>query len=183
MYRSAIDGGRAAEADDGTEIGQAVVIRRSAANMSVPRDPEAQQAMRARRPKRRRTAPTCKSAFLYALVAYGARDAMAQSCISLSGSTQCSAFNASSISTDSTLTGLFPFLSSVTDTASFDSGIQSYVAGGFSQERYVLNNDCIWLPYADFCTDMGLSSDAQRLMHPTLRTITHGIRRACCAML
>lgn len=32
--------------------------------------------------------------------------AMAQNCISLSGSTQCPAFNASSISTDSTLVGL-----------------------------------------------------------------------------
>jgi hypothetical protein len=60
--------------------------------------------------------------------------AMAQeSCISLAGSTACPAFNASSISTNSNLTGLFPFLSDVTDTASFDTGIQNYVSGNFAQ--------------------------------------------------
>ncbi|GAB7338880.1 hypothetical protein MBLNU457_5564t2 [Dothideomycetes sp. NU457] len=62
--------------------------------------------------------------------------AVAQNCISLAQSTQCPAFNASSISTDSTLTGLFPFLSSVTDTASFDTQIQSYISGAFAQQRY-----------------------------------------------
>lgn len=41
-----------------------------------------------------------------ALFAVIASLASAQSCISLQGSTQCPAFNTSSISTDSTLTGL-----------------------------------------------------------------------------
>ena len=80
--------------------------------------------------------------------------AAAQSCISLAASTQCPAFNASSISTDTTLTGLLyvksvdemsvnqltiysPFLSSVTDTSSFDTGIQQYIADGFTQQRFV----------------------------------------------
>ncbi|KAK3116207.1 hypothetical protein LTR53_003644 [Teratosphaeriaceae sp. CCFEE 6253] len=61
---------------------------------------------------------------------------MAQSCISLADSTTCPAFNASSVSTDSNLVGLFPFLSSVTDAASFDSGIQTYIANGFASLRY-----------------------------------------------
>ncbi|KAK0363378.1 hypothetical protein LTR02_012270 [Friedmanniomyces endolithicus] len=61
---------------------------------------------------------------------------MAQTCVSLADSTACPAFNASSISTDSALVGLFSFLSSVTDTASFDSGIQTYIANGFTQLRY-----------------------------------------------
>ncbi|KAI6953322.1 hypothetical protein KC355_g13790, partial [Hortaea werneckii] len=61
---------------------------------------------------------------------------MAQSCISLEGSDLCPAFNASSISTNSNLTGLFPFLSDVTDTASFDSGLEEYISNGFTQTRY-----------------------------------------------
>ncbi|EMC91614.1 hypothetical protein BAUCODRAFT_79143 [Baudoinia panamericana UAMH 10762] len=61
---------------------------------------------------------------------------MAQNCISLATSRECPSFNASSISTSSALVGLFPFLSSVTDTASFDSGLQSYITGGFTQLRY-----------------------------------------------
>jgi len=72
-----------------------------------------------------------------ALLASSLPTAMAQSCVSLADSDTCSAFNASSISTDSTLVGLFPFLSSVTDTASFDSGLQTYIANGFTQTRYV----------------------------------------------
>jgi hypothetical protein len=62
--------------------------------------------------------------------------AMAQeSCISLTGSTACPAFNASSISTNSNLTGLFPFLSDVTDLESFDTGIGNYVSGDYAQTK------------------------------------------------
>ena len=61
-----------------------------------------------------------------------------ESCISLTGSTACSAFNASSISTNSNLTGLFPFLADVTDTDSFDSEIQNYVSGNYAQTKYVV---------------------------------------------
>ncbi|GAB7350756.1 hypothetical protein MBLNU459_g1304t1 [Dothideomycetes sp. NU459] len=73
---------------------------------------------------------------LYVLIASTLPGILAQSCISLGRSTQCSAFNASSISTDSTLTGLFPFLVDVTDVASFDTQIQEYISGAFSQQRY-----------------------------------------------
>jgi hypothetical protein len=63
---------------------------------------------------------------------------MAQNCVSLATSTQCPAFSAASISTNSDLVGIFPFLSSVSDTASFDSGLKAYIANGFAQERYML---------------------------------------------
>jgi len=76
--------------------------------------------------------------------------AMAQeSCISLTGSTACPAFNASSISTNSDLTGLFPFLSDVTDTDSFDSEIQNYVSGRYAQTKYA--------PMAISCRDILLT--------------------------
>lgn len=69
------------------------------------------------------------------MLASAAPTAMAQSCISLANSAACPAFNASSISTNSNLTGLFPFLSSVTDVSSFDSGLRDYISGDFTQLR------------------------------------------------
>lgn len=97
---------------------------------------EARQYTGYRRPRRRKQRPFSASTVACAVLASSIPNAMAQSCISLAGSTACSAFNASSISTDSYLTGLFPFLSDVTDTASFDSEIQNYIASGFTQQRY-----------------------------------------------
>ncbi|KXS98202.1 hypothetical protein AC578_282 [Pseudocercospora eumusae] len=61
---------------------------------------------------------------------------MAQNCVSLAESSACPAFSAASISTDANLTGLFPFLKNVSDTASFDTGIQNYIAGDFTHLRY-----------------------------------------------
>lgn len=95
--------------------------------------------------------------WIWALVATALPAAMAQNCVSLAGSTQCSAFNTSSISTDSTLTGLLsvvlfikfllhaltpnsPFLTNVTDVTSFDTQIVQYIANAFPQVRY---NDLI----------------------------------------
>jgi hypothetical protein len=84
---------------------------------------------------RRRAAQLTTSAAC-ALLASRVPIAMAQeSCISLTGSTACPAFNASSISTNSNLTGLFPFLSDVTDLDSFDTEIQSYVSGDYAQTK------------------------------------------------
>lgn len=89
------------------------------------------------RTKRRRRIYTSTSTVLCVLLASGVQTSMAQKCISLAKSTTCPAFNAASVSTDSSLVGLFPFLSSVTDTTSFDSGLRSYIGGGFAQLRYV----------------------------------------------
>lgn len=84
--------------------------------------------------KRRKQTSASASTVLCALLALPS--AMAQSCISLAGSSQCPSFNASSISTGSSLVGLFPFLSSVTDTASFDTQLEQYISNGFAQTRY-----------------------------------------------
>ncbi|KAH8787593.1 hypothetical protein BGZ57DRAFT_755225 [Hyaloscypha finlandica] len=84
--------------------------------------------------KQRSTAFNTKTALLSVLAA--APGAMAQNCISLSGSTQCSAFNTSSISTDSTLVGFFPFLQYVSSTATFDEQLASYVSTSYVQEKY-----------------------------------------------
>ncbi|KAL3419752.1 chloride channel protein [Phlyctema vagabunda] len=62
--------------------------------------------------------------------------AMAQSCISLSGSSACPAFSKSSISTDSSLVGLFPFLAFVSDTTTFDQQLTSYVNTAYVQTKY-----------------------------------------------
>jgi hypothetical protein len=61
---------------------------------------------------------------------------LAQSCIPLTDSSECRAFNSASISTNSALTGLFPFLASVTDTSSFDTQLQQYISNGFIQQRF-----------------------------------------------
>nr|POE51769.1 hypothetical protein CFP56_25976 [Quercus suber] len=96
--------------------------RRSAS----PHDPNSSRA------KRRRGPP-----FVWrALLAGGFSVTAAQNCISLADSTACASFNASSISTDSAVVGLFPFLSSVTDTATFDSELETYIGAGFTQQRY-----------------------------------------------
>ena len=85
--------------------------------------------------RRRRTARVGASTAVCALLASSIPSAMAQNCISLAQSTQCPAFSAASISTNSDLAGIWPFLSSVSDTASFDSGLKAYIANGFAQER------------------------------------------------
>ncbi|PQE23914.1 SH3 domain-containing protein [Rutstroemia sp. NJR-2017a WRK4] len=61
--------------------------------------------------------------------------AMAQNCVSLRGSTQCPAFTSSSV--DTTLTGLFPFLSYVSDRATFDTQLSAYVQTSYVQSKYV----------------------------------------------
>ncbi|KAH8681104.1 hypothetical protein BX600DRAFT_504842 [Xylariales sp. PMI_506] len=61
---------------------------------------------------------------------------MAETCISLSGSTTCSAFQSASISTDATLVGLYPFLQYVSDRASFDSQLEAYVKTTYVQSKY-----------------------------------------------
>jgi len=109
------------------------------------------------RPAPRSTTSSYWSRFTYGLLLTAIPTVVAQSCIPLANSARCPAFNASSISTDSTLTGLLyvslqraklpaihlhtnvpasPFLAQVTDVASFDSQIQQYIAGSFSSQRY-----------------------------------------------
>lgn len=85
--------------------------------------------------KARRIAGISPSTAICALLAGSISTAMAQSCISLADSTACQAFGDASISTASNVAELFPFLSSVDNVATFDSGIASYIAGDFTQQR------------------------------------------------
>ncbi|KAK2071128.1 hypothetical protein P8C59_005577 [Phyllachora maydis] len=57
-------------------------------------------------------------------------------CISLQGSTTCPAFQSASVSTDSTLVGFFPFLQYVSNRATFDQELSSYVQSSYVEEKY-----------------------------------------------
>lgn len=58
---------------------------------------------------------------------------MAQSCISLANSRTCGAFNASSVSTNSYVTGLYPFLQNVRNVDDFDTALENYVSNAYAQ--------------------------------------------------
>ncbi|KAF2842341.1 hypothetical protein M501DRAFT_927866 [Patellaria atrata CBS 101060] len=77
------------------------------------------------------------------------RSAMAQNCIRLEGSTTCPAFNQSSISTDASVSRLFPFLSFVSDVQSFDDGLRRYISTAFSALRYEQQIGCSSLNLTD----------------------------------
>ncbi|KAF7155480.1 hypothetical protein CNMCM6106_004626 [Aspergillus hiratsukae] len=62
---------------------------------------------------------------------------MAGTCISLSGSTQCPAFNGSSISTSPSLYTDFPFIQYVSNLGDFDQELSNYVNGTYVKQKYV----------------------------------------------
>lgn len=88
------------------------------------------------RTKEKRAAGRFKVFYAVALTAATLPTTLAQSCIPLTDSSECRAFNTASISTNSALTGLFPFLANVTDTSSFDTQLQQYISNGFIQQRF-----------------------------------------------
>ncbi|KAK3954489.1 SH3 domain-protein [Pseudoneurospora amorphoporcata] len=61
--------------------------------------------------------------------------AMSQ-CVPLKGSTACSAWQVSSISTDEDLVKLYPFLKDVKDTTTFDEQLKSYVQTNYVQLKF-----------------------------------------------
>ncbi|RMZ88469.1 hypothetical protein DV736_g4302, partial [Chaetothyriales sp. CBS 134916] len=65
------------------------------------------------------------------------RTIAAQSCISLAQSKACVAFNSSSISTDTALVGLFPFLAYVSNVDEFDQELSSYITQDYVSTKYV----------------------------------------------
>ncbi|OTB08146.1 hypothetical protein M426DRAFT_7952 [Hypoxylon sp. CI-4A] len=73
---------------------------------------------------------------LFALLSAVPGSIAQDSCISLSNSSTCSAFQTASISTDSTLVGLYPFLQYVSDTASFDHQLSQYIQTDYVQSKY-----------------------------------------------
>ncbi|KAL2062800.1 hypothetical protein VTL71DRAFT_5872 [Oculimacula yallundae] len=62
--------------------------------------------------------------------------AQTENCVSLAQSTTCSAFNQSSVSTDSFMVGLYPFLEGVTNSASFDRNLTAYLQEGYINLKY-----------------------------------------------
>ncbi|KAJ9148991.1 SH3 domain-containing protein [Pleurostoma richardsiae] len=111
---------------------------------------------------------------------------MAQSCISLEGSTTCPAFESSSISTDSTLVGYFPFLQYVSDRASFDSQLQQYVQTSYVQEKYQTLLGCSNIQltntsdlYARFTTTVICNSIVQNSIEPC--SLSSAASRPVCA--
>ncbi|TKA33589.1 hypothetical protein B0A50_00425 [Salinomyces thailandicus] len=141
----------------------------------------------ARRSKRRKTSHFSNVPSVVAtLLASSIPTAIAQNCISLAGSTQCGAFNASAISTNSNLTGLFPFLSDVTDTASFDSQLQTYISSDFTQRRYAnllgcenVNLDNTTAFYARYTTSVLCNAIIQNSIDPC--GLTGDATRPLCA--
>ncbi|KAB5572569.1 hypothetical protein GE09DRAFT_955957 [Coniochaeta sp. 2T2.1] len=77
--------------------------------------------------------PSVKTALLSLISASPA--AMA-ACISLQGSKLCPAFESASVSTDSFVVGLFPFLQFVSSTPTFDQQLESYLTTSYVQEKY-----------------------------------------------
>lgn len=128
------EGDRHVQSLDG---GEAVLRAKRSEGVEV----DGQEASRSRPARHHRQRPVTRlktSTTICALLAGSLHTAMAQNeCISLGDSAACPAFNAASISTNNNLTGLFPFLSSVTDVASFDSELQSYIDGAFASLRCV----------------------------------------------
>ncbi|KAK2763452.1 SH3 domain-containing protein [Colletotrichum kahawae] len=57
-------------------------------------------------------------------------------CVSLEGSTRCSAFQSASVSTTGFVQGIFPFLQYVSSRETFDSQLQSYVQTSYVREKY-----------------------------------------------
>ncbi|KAL8771620.1 MAG: hypothetical protein Q9209_003064 [Squamulea sp. 1 TL-2023] len=112
--------------------------------------------------------------------------AFAQSCISLANSTQCSAFNSSSISTGSPLSGQFPFLAFVSSTQQFDDQLSQYVITNYVQQKYqqLLGCDNVNLTnttrlYARYTTSVICNSIVQQSIQPCALSISDA--RPLCA--
>ncbi|KAL2828571.1 hypothetical protein BJY01DRAFT_131280 [Aspergillus pseudoustus] len=91
---------------------------------------------------------------------------MSGTCISLSGSTQCAAFNISSISTSSSLFTDFPFLRNVSNLADFDRELNSYVLGSYVESKY-----SVFLG----CQGIDLSNTSDYYARYTTSTICNGL--------
>ncbi|KAM0563570.1 hypothetical protein ACHAPJ_001294 [Fusarium lateritium] len=99
--------------------------------------------------------------------------ASAQDCISLKGSKACPAFASASISTNDSLLDIFPFLQYVSDRASFDSQLSSYVQRDYVQGKYQSLFGCSDLDlrdtsdlYARFTTTVLCNAIVQNSIEP-----------------
>ncbi|SPO05887.1 related to SH3 domain protein [Cephalotrichum gorgonifer] len=95
-----------------------------------------------RRRARTTKTPEAISAGALILSLLSIADTASAECISLKDSVACPAWPAASISTDANLAGTFSFLSSVTDTKSFDSGLEAYLKTTYITEKYQTQFGC-----------------------------------------
>ncbi|KAI2606919.1 uncharacterized protein GGS25DRAFT_522435 [Hypoxylon fragiforme] len=79
---------------------------------------------------------TSKAVLFSALAAVPGSMAQQGSCISLSGSTVCPAFQSASVSTSKQVTDLFSFLQYVSDVTSFDRQFTQYIQTDYVQRQY-----------------------------------------------
>ncbi|KAI9732314.1 MAG: hypothetical protein M1834_001521 [Cirrosporium novae-zelandiae] len=116
---------------------------------------------------RRETYTASTSTLLLLLLAIWTPSSSAkESCISLSGSTACPAFNASSISTNDDLVSLYPFLQYVSSRSDFDSRLSDYVSSAYVKEKYKTLLGC---------DDVDLSNTTDYYARYTTSVICNGI--------
>ncbi|KAF4973729.1 hypothetical protein FZEAL_9256 [Fusarium zealandicum] len=70
-------------------------------------------------------------------------------CISLKGSKACPAFESASISINETLIDYFPFMQYVSDRASFDNQLASYIKTAYVQKKYQSEFGCDNIDFQD----------------------------------
>ncbi|KAL9039196.1 MAG: hypothetical protein Q9180_002671, partial [Flavoplaca navasiana] len=97
----------------------------------------------------------------------------AQSCISMATSTQCPAFDSSSVFTGPALSGQFPFLAFVSSTQQFDDQLSQYVTTNYVQQKYQQLLGCNNLNltnttnlYARYTTSVICNSIVQQSIEP-----------------
>ncbi|KAF5026845.1 hypothetical protein F66182_1039 [Fusarium sp. NRRL 66182] len=107
-------------------------------------------------------------------------------CISLRGSRVCPAFTSASISTDAALLEIFPFMQFVSDRASFDNQLSSYVETGYVQGKYQSLFGCSGLDlsnssdlYARFTTTVLCNAIVQNSIEPC--SLSEDQSRPLCA--
>ncbi|MCJ1427745.1 hypothetical protein MMC29_005650 [Sticta canariensis] len=97
----------------------------------------------------------------------------AQTCVSLANSTECRAFNASSISTAPALMSSFPFLAFVSNTQQFDEQLRLYITSDYVQLKNTSNL------YARYTTSVICNSIVQNSIGPC--TLSSTDSRPLCA--
>ncbi|OAR05764.1 hypothetical protein LLEC1_06983 [Akanthomyces lecanii] len=110
----------------------------------------------------------------------------AQQCVPLKGSKVCPAFDAASVSTDKSVLGTYPFLQYVSDVASFDKQLNSYIQTDYVQSRFEGRFGCGGVDlrnssnmYARWTTTVVCSSLVQMSVAPC--SLSSSVSKPLCA--